>query len=48
MPWADGTACGRNENDKEITHWCMKSECVPKTKRKVMETVDGQWSEWQG
>ena len=47
MPWADGTACGRDENNI-ITHWCIKSECILKSERAVVEKVDGKWSEWQG
>ena len=47
MPWADGTACGRDDSNK-ITNWCIKSECIEKTESDIVRTIDGQWNEWQG
>ena len=48
MPWADGTACVRDEITNQVTHWCMKSECVLKTEQDVVKKIDGQWSKWHG
>ncbi|XP_019633855.1 PREDICTED: A disintegrin and metalloproteinase with thrombospondin motifs 9-like [Branchiostoma belcheri] len=37
MPWADGTACGRNR-------WCQEGKC---TEKREAVRVDGGWGSWE-
>lgn len=41
MPWADGTPCDGNYNER----WCQRGECVQRNRYSLVK-VDGGWGSY--